>query len=58
MWQLHHSFILEMKIRNEKMEKISVKVKNKVKIVVGMEFWNHSEISRVILIFRITLLAL
>jgi len=45
-------------MRNEKMEKISVKVKNKVKIVVDMEFWNHSEISRVILIFRITLLAL
>jgi len=58
MWQLHNSFILEMKMRNEKMEKISVKVKNKVKIVVDMEFWNHSEISRVILIFRITLLAL
>jgi hypothetical protein len=58
MLQLHHSFILEMKMRNEKMEKISVKVKNKVKIVVGMEFWNHSEISRVILICRITLLAL
>jgi hypothetical protein len=53
MLQLHHGFILEMKMRNEKMEIRSVKVKNMtLKIVMmGVEFCNHSEISKVILIW-------
>jgi hypothetical protein len=53
MLQLHHDFILEMKMRSEKMENRSVKVKNMtLKIVMmGVEFCNHSEISKVILIW-------